>query len=93
MRSLVLGLACLVLCAGSVRAAEPIRWEYLVLPQADLLAKAAPAAANKFQSALNVLGADGWELVAIDPQPEKDRGNRPGPAGGPVPQYIFKRKK
>jgi hypothetical protein len=90
MRPLLLGLACVVLFAGSVGAAEPVRWEYLVLPQVDLLAKADAAAPNRIQAALNVLGAEGWELVAIDPN--ADPNNRPTVPGKSL-HYFFKRRK
>jgi hypothetical protein len=61
-----------------------IQWEYKAL-RASRIAELAPRGSSDAMSdGLSVLGADGWEMVAVDP-----------PIVNPnlAPTYIFKRPK
>jgi hypothetical protein len=71
-----------------------VGWEYRVVSRADILGLAGKEDKDKFTAGLNRLGAEGWELVAIEaplvhwfkrpaaPSPAADRGRRDGGAAG-----------
>jgi hypothetical protein len=76
----------LVLLAVAVQPAlAQARWEYKTLSRDQVEALAGKAAANRLEAGLNKLGADGWELSAIEPYTHM------GPGMSQPAQYVFKR--
>jgi hypothetical protein len=76
----------LVLLAVAVQPAlAQARWEYRTLSRSQVEALAGKAAENRLEAGLNKLGADGWELSAIEPYTSM------GPGVSQPAQYVFKR--
>jgi hypothetical protein len=87
------GAVVLLVAAGSAaaaadegaktKAAPPAKWEYQVLTHDQI----ADLAKKDFAAGLNKLGADGWELVAVEPRTDRDHGAKPSGQAA----FYFKR--
>jgi hypothetical protein len=99
MKKLLVLVSLAILCfvvlplahpASPSRGGRPPKWEYKILPRADVEKLAPKGAKNPLLEGLNALGDEGWELVALDPAvnvvPGPDRKSTPA-------SYYFKREK
>jgi hypothetical protein len=77
--------------AGEPQIPVPTKWEYKAISHTEVARLAPKASKNPLTDGLNVLGADGWELVGVQTQVGSNLSNPMAVSSSST--FLFKRPK